>query len=515
MINWNSLGDLHAIKKIGTIIRNWFDLDIFYCDKTLNLKSLGNPQNLFLKLLIEKIGGEQNFSQELKRSLEVLGKGEVIFTLAGTKGVAIDIALDGETQGKAIAFPYLGDNTTSGEEAEIIQALVSVGATKVEATEAVKKVNRPDINNQEKLSELVTLVAEEIVDYQSAQDRRDEIVSKLSSELSDKYRYHNIIGKSKEMQKVYSLLDKVKKSESNILIEGENGTGKELVAKAIHYNSPRGEKLFMEINCSAFNENLLDSELFGHVKGSFTGATKDKPGLFEMADGGTIFLDEVGDTSLSMQVKLLRVIQEGTYLPVGGTSQKSTNVRVICATNKKIKEMIVSGEFREDLYYRLNVINVDLPPLRSREGDVPLLMEYFLKKRCDSMGVPLKDFAKKTKEKMIDYSWPGNVRELENEIERLVVLSGDEKNITPDSLSARILDASGITLSGEGGGLIPTSGNLKKAIAELERAMIGEGLIRCNFNKSRLAKELGISRASLIMKVEKYGLDKRVSREVA
>ncbi|RLA62456.1 MAG: nitrogen fixation protein NifA [Epsilonproteobacteria bacterium] len=515
MINWNSLGDLHAIKKLGTIVKNWFDLDTFYCDSNQNLKSLGRPQNLFLKLLIEKIGGEQSFSHELKRSLEILGAGDVIFELAGCKGIALDVVIEGEIQGKAIAYPFLGDNTTSGEAAEIIQELISVGASKAEATEAVKKIKRPGPQDQDKLVELVTLVAEEITDYQDAQNKRDELVSQLSSELSEKYRYHNIIGKSKEMQKIYSLLDKIKKSESNILIEGDNGTGKELVAKAIHYNSPRSEKLFLEVNCSAFNENLLDSELFGHVKGAFTGAIKDKPGLFEMVDGGTIFLDEIGDTSLAMQVKLLRVIQEGTFLSVGGTSQKHTDVRVICATNKNIKEIIITGEFREDLYYRLNVINVNLPPLRNREGDIPLLMEYFLKKRCDSMGVALKDFAKKTKEKMLNYSWPGNVRELENEIERLVVLSGDEKNITPDSLSPRILEISGIALAGEGAGFVPTSGGLKKAVAELERVMIGEGLTRCSFNKSRLAKELGISRASLIMKVEKYGLDKRKSKEVA
>ncbi len=515
MISWKNLNDLHAIKKIGTIIKSWFDLDIFYCDANLNLKGLDNPQNLFLKLLLEKMGGNQNFSQELKRALEVLNANESVFEVAGAKGIAINIDMNGESQGMAIAYPYLGDNTTSGEEAEIIKLLTSIGADKSEATEAVKKVRRPEAEYQDRLNELVTLVAEEIVDYQSAQDKRDEIDHKLSSELSDKYRYHNIIGKSKEMQKIYTLLDKVKKSESNILIEGENGTGKELVAKAIHYNSPRGEKLFLEINCSAFNENLLDSELFGHTKGSFTGAIKDKPGLFEMADGGTIFLDEIGDTSQAMQVKLLRVIQEGTFIPVGGTSQKTTDCRVISATNKNVKEMMATGEFREDLYYRLNVINIDLPPLRARAGDVPLLMEYFLKKRCDSMGVPLKDFAKKTKERMMDYNWPGNVRELENEIERLVVLSGDEKNISPDGLSPRILDAGGISIGRGEGGFIPTSGSLKKAVAELERAMIGEGLIRCNFNKSRLAKELGISRASLIMKVEKYGLDKRKIKEVA
>ena len=190
----------------------------------------------------------------------------------------------------------------------------------------------------------------------------------------------------------------------------------------------------MAVNCSAFNDNLLDSELFGHMKGAFTGAHKDKKGVFEVSNGGTLFLDEIGDMTMSMQVKLLRVLQEGTFLPVGGTSPKKVNVRVIAATNKPLKEMIAKGLFREDLYYRINVINVALPSLRERFEDIPVLMDHFLEKKCAEMGLELKTWSKKTIEKLIDYKWPGNVRELQNEVERLVVLTGDDKNIPPDIL---------------------------------------------------------------------------------
>ena len=259
------------------------------------------------------------------------------------------------------------------------------------------------------------------------------------------------------------------------------------------------------MNCSAFNENLLDSELFGHVKGAFTGAIRDKKGLFEVADKGTLFLDEIGDMSPTMQVKLLRVVQEGTLTPVGGTEQRKVDVRVVAATNKDLKEMIELGTFREDLYYRINVINLVVPPLRERKEDIPVLVDHFLARGCKEKGVPLKAFAKRAMEKIYDYPWPGNIRELENEIERVLVLSGDEDRIAAELLSARIRDW-GESSKVQG---VRVAGKLKDALEELEKTMIKEGLRRTNWNKSRLAKELGISRAGLIMKVDKYGLDKR------
>ncbi|MBF0208987.1 MAG: sigma 54-interacting transcriptional regulator, partial [Oligoflexia bacterium] len=242
---------------------------------------------------------------------------------------------------------------------------------------------------------------------------------------------------------------------------------------------------------------------------------------FEMAHGGTLFLDEIGDTGLTMQVKLLRVLQEGTFLPVGASAPRKVNVRIITATNRDLKTMISKGEFREDLYYRINVININIPPLRDRKEDIPILFEHFLEKKCDEMGCAPKVVSKKCLEKLLDYYWPGNVRELENEIERIVVLASDSKTITPDMLSAKIIEYKNTpsfiklneglvkTTISETGTLGTSLGTLKEAIEELETLMIREGLRRCNFNKSKLAKELGISRAGLIMKVDKYGLDKR------
>jgi len=308
------------------------------------------------------------------------------------------------------------------------------------------------------------------------------------------------------MQTLYSLLDKIKGADSTVLIQGENGTGKELIAKAIHYNSLRKDKAFIIQNCSAFNDNLLESELFGHVKGSFTGAIRDKKGLFEMADKGTFFLDEIGDTSPTMQVKLLRVLQEGTFLPVGATESRRVDVRIVAATNRNLKEMVENGTFREDLYYRLNVINLGVPALRERKEDIPFLAEYFINRaQPDVDAANKKVLTKRALEKLYDYAWPGNVRELQNEMERLIVLAGAETKITADMLSPKILEL-GDKNKVQGARL---HGKLKDALEDLEREMIKEGLRRTGWNKSKLAKELGISRAGLIMKVEKYGLDKR------
>jgi transcriptional regulator with PAS, ATPase and Fis domain len=244
--------------------------------------------------------------------------------------------------------------------------------------------------------------------------------------------------------------------------------------------------------------------LFGHIKGSFTGALKDKKGLFEMADKGTFFLDEIGDTSPQMQVKLLRVLQEGTFMSVGSTEMKKVDVRIIAATNRNLKEMVEQGTFREDLYYRLNVINLRVPPLRERKEDIPLLAEFFLQKSAEG-GTKRVSLTKRALEKLYDYPWPGNVRELQNEMERLVVLAGDDTKILPEMLSPKILEIADKSKV-QGARL---QGKLKDALEELEREMIREGLRRTGWNKSKLAKELGISRAGLIMKVEKYALDKR------
>jgi transcriptional regulator with PAS, ATPase and Fis domain len=313
--------------------------------------------------------------------------------------------------------------------------------------------------------------------------------------------YDAIIGSSARMQELYALLDRVVRSESTVLIQGENGTGKELVARAIHNGSSRHERRFVVTNCSAFNDNLLDSELFGHKRGAFTGAVADKAGLFEVADTGTFFLDEIGDMSPALQVKVLRVLQEGTFNRVGDTDTRKVDVRIIAATNRDLKQMVERGQFREDLYYRINVINLVLPSLRERRDDIPLLLQHFLDKhrRNGGRGKRLSD---ECIARMMAYPWPGNVRELENEVERLVVLSGDDPVIEEDLLSPRIRHHAAPAIEEP---VSPSS--LPDAVEQLERRMILDALRRNRWNKTRASAELKVSRRNLIRLVQKYGLE--------
>ena len=312
--------------------------------------------------------------------------------------------------------------------------------------------------------------------------------------------YHGIIGAAPVMQELYVLLDRAAPSDATVLIQGENGTGKELVARAIHEGSDRRDRRFVVTNCSAFNDNLLDSELFGHKRGAFTGAVADKPGLFELADSGTFFLDEIGDMSPALQVKVLRVLQEGTFNRVGDTEMRQVDVRIIAATNRDLQAMVAAGQFREDLFYRIHVITVTLPPLRERKEDIPLLIEHFLARhRRQKTKRLMPDCAAR----MLAYPWPGNVRELENEIERLVVLAGDEPMIGAELLSPRIRQWA----PAEEVELEPQPDSLPAAVEALERRMIGAAMRRHGGNKTRAAEELKVSRRNLIRLVQKYQLE--------
>ncbi len=519
MIKWKDMTELLVVSKLDQVLTKWFGTEMIFTDNHYKIRSKHLDRDYqyksnFLKVMMNLNYGHEYMSQDIERIALELQQSphntiicDTFFT--GIKCVASRVVLDGEYIGSVMAYPVQLHSVTSDESEKLIAQLKECGAKDEDITVALEGVKKLDIHQIEYLKDLVDLVGGEINTFHDEISKREDRIQELNSELGEKYRYHTMIGKSKKMQAIYRLLEKISLSESSVFIQGENGTGKELVAKAVHFFSPRKDNLFLAVNCSAFNDNLLDSELFGHMKGSFTGAIKDKKGLFEMAHGGTLFLDEIGDTSLSMQVKLLRVLQEGTYLPVGATAPKKVDVRIIAATNKNIKEMMAKGEFREDLYYRINVINVQIPSLKERADDIPILMDHFVAKKCEEMGVATKTVARKTLEKLLNYPWPGNVRELENEMERVVVLSGQEKMIMPDMLSPRILDFGASPAVASKG--INFNATLKEAQEELEKIMIKEGLKRCNFNKSKLAKELGMSRASLIMKVEKYGLDRRIS----
>ncbi|MGE5350763.1 MAG: sigma-54-dependent transcriptional regulator [Acidobacteriota bacterium] len=318
----------------------------------------------------------------------------------------------------------------------------------------------------------------------------------LSDEISR--GYEEIIGRSAPMKSVFSVVDQVALSDSTVLIQGESGTGKELIARAIHRKSKRNLNPFIKINCGALNENLLESELFGHEKGSFTGAYKLKKGRFELADTGTLFLDEIGDITPSMQVKLLRVLQEGEFERVGGEFTIKSDVRIIAATNRDLKKMIQEEKFRQDLYYRLSVIPVTLPPLRERKEDIALLTDFFLKRQSQRYNQPLKSISNEGLSLMLNYSWPGNIRELENLVERLFVIS------TAEEVDTSLI---GHYLFGNQPPKAPYEAlPLEDALFELEKNMITDAMKKAQGVKNRAAKILGISTSVLYYKLEKFGL---------
>lgn len=513
-INWDEFDHIHVIKRLRHVLNSFWNVDVVFTDERGGLKSFDTNRNNFsnaaISFLLQKESAQTSFAEFVIKAIEDLRVSENRYAIrkwemAGWDAMVFPIMIENDFMGCVVAMGFFKDSNTQQRLSEVRERLAAFGASGDIIEKSLSKLAYLNDQERDHFCELVGLVAEEIVTLHLEITRREDRISELQKEIGSRYKYDNMIGKSKPMQSLYALLDKIKNADSTVLIQGENGTGKELIAKAIHYNSPRKDKAFVIQNCSAFNDNLLESELFGHVKGSFTGAIKDKKGLFEVADKGTFFLDEIGDTSPQMQVKLLRILQEGTFTPVGSTEMHKVDVRVIAATNRNLKEMVEQGTFREDLYYRLNVINTRVPPLRERKEDIPLLAEFFLHKACDAQNRSKVMLTKRALEKLYDYPWPGNVRELQNEMERAVVLAGEETKILPEMLSPKIMEIAEKSKV-QGARL---QGKLKDALEDLEREMIKEGLRRTGWNKSKLAKELGISRAGLIMKVEKYGLDKR------
>ncbi len=324
----------------------------------------------------------------------------------------------------------------------------------------------------------------------------DKLVQK---KLKERYRFENIVGKSKEMQKVFTMIDKVAKTNTTVLINGESGTGKELIAKAIHFNSLRAGKPFVSIDCGALPDDLLESELFGHVKGSFTGAISTKQGLFEVADGGTLFLDEIGETSQAMQAKLLRSLQEREIRAVGATKTIKVDVRVIAATNRNLDEEVRRDNFRKDLFYRISVIALSLPKLCQRREDILILTEHFFKK-YPGHGGKLKKISQECLDLFMEYRWPGNVRELENAIESAVTLS-ERDTISLEDLPLRMREASPEPKQGQN-----VEDSLKGKVEEFEKELIAKTLNEIGGNKNLVAKILKMTRRNLDYKIKRYGL---------
>ncbi len=336
----------------------------------------------------------------------------------------------------------------------------------------------------------------------------------LRQVVRDRFHFGNIIGQSPKMVALYDLLEKVSPTKTNILVTGESGTGKELVAKAIHYNSPRKEKPFVTLNCGAIPESLIESELFGHMKGAFTDAIATKKGLFEVADEGTIFLDEISELPLLMQVKLLRVLQDKEFKRVGGTEDIRVDVRIIAATNKEIEEAVKEKRFREDLFYRLNVIQIKLPPLRDRREDIQILANHFLKKYSQELSKNIVKISPEALQILLNYGYPGNVRELQNIIERAVALESGE-DLTAHNLSS-YLSEQPLLKKGAMDIEIPNEGiDLEKMVEDLERTLLLKALDKTKGIKKRAAELLHINFRSMRYRLEKYGLNHGSDSELA
>lgn len=378
--------------------------------------------------------------------------------------------------------------------------MMTAHGTVDKAVEAMQKGAYTYILKPFENDRLVLFAKKAISTYQVVKENR-----MLRDAVSSQYQFANIVGKSKPMKDIFETVKKVAPTQATVLIQGESGTGKELVAKAIHFNSPRHDKPFVPVNCSAFVDTLLESELFGHEKGAFTGASAMKKGRFELADGGTLFLDEIGELSQNLQVKLLRILQERTFERVGGIKPIPTDIRLIAATNKNLEEEMARGNFREDLYYRLNVVRITIPPLKERREDIRLLVNHFIKKYIDERksDVPINGVDQEVEHLFYTYQWPGNIRELENLIERAMILCPGQL-ITASDLPRELKSSIDNTLHLDG---IPADAGLYETLAKIEQTMILRALKMTNNVQSHAAQLLGIGKSGLNQKIKKYKLD--------
>ncbi|MBF0482732.1 MAG: sigma-54-dependent Fis family transcriptional regulator [Desulfovibrionaceae bacterium] len=365
------------------------------------------------------------------------------------------------------------------------------GAVEAMKLGALDYVTKPFSND-----ELMLTVAKAA---QFATAQRENVM--LRASLADRFGAHQIIGSSKALRRVLDLVLRAAPTRSTVLITGESGTGKELVAKALHYSSPRKDGAFVSVNCMAFNPGVLESELFGHEKGSFTGAVARRRGRFELADGGTLFLDEIGELSADLQVKLLRVLQERKFERVGGGESIDVDIRIVAASNRDLREAVARGEFREDLYYRLNVVHVEMPPLRERREDVPLLSMHFLERYARENSKTFRGFSPEAVEYLSAYEWPGNVRQLQNVVERCVVLAASDQ-IEVEDLPAEIKDEESQYKSAVD--LLPVQIDLADTLEKIEAALIRRALAKSGFVQVKAADMLGVSKSLLQYKLKKY-----------
>lgn len=379
--------------------------------------------------------------------------------------------------------------------------IMTAFATADTAIEAMKKGAYDYIQKPFKVDEIRVVVERGLASRRLVYENL-----RLKQQVTKRYSFHNLIGRSAAMQKIFNVIERVADTRTNVLITGESGTGKELIAKAIHHNSRRKTQRMVTVNCGAIPENLIESELFGHVKGAFTGATSHKKGMFQAADGGTLFLDEIGELPMHLQVKLLRALQERFIRPVGSNHEVAVDVRVIAATNQNLESAIAEGRMREDLYYRLKVIEIQLPPLRERVEDIPPIARHFLARYASEMGRSIEDFDPAALEVLLRHRFSGNVRELENVIERAVTFENSSM-ITVDSLPPYVVTGpSSLVDNGALNALPPEGLDLEAVLQEVEQRLLKKALVRTQGNRTEAAKLLHISFRAMRYKLEKYKL---------
>ncbi len=441
---------------------------------------------LILSAVLEEEGFETLTANSGHEALEILKNSDVDLVLTDMKMSAMD------------GIELLENVKRKDPELPVI--MMTAYGTVEKAVEAMQKGAYNYILKPFDNESLVIYVKKAVTVYQVVKENR-----RLRHDVESRYSFGNIIGKSKVMQDVFDIIRKIAPSNATVLIEGESGTGKELVAKAIHFNSPRRDQAFVAVNCSAFAETLLESELFGHEKGAFTGAGAMKKGRFELADRGTLFLDEIGELSPNLQVKLLRVLQEKSFERVGGIKSVSVDIRIIAATNKTLKTEVLKGNFREDLFYRLNVLPVVLPPLRRRTEDIRPLLIHFIRKYADERksDIPIKGIDPAVERLFYDYEWPGNIRELENVIERASILCPGGV-ITVSDLPKDFKNNAYSMLHLEG---IPANADLNETLMMIEKKMIQRALEITGNVQAHAAELLGIGKSGLHQKIRKYKLD--------
>ena len=436
----------------------------------------------------------------------------------GHDGVAVNSGEEGLAQMRARSFDLVISDYRMDEMdgLDVLKAIkgdwpetdvvINTAHGTIEIAVEAMKMGAVDFITKDLPREAIRLKIERVLEHRTERRERQRLGEEnqyLREEIGERYNFGEIVGGSDQMTAIMGMVKKVAGTDSSVLIYGESGTGKELVARAVHYHSTRCDGPFVKVNCGALPGELVESELFGHEKGAFTSAIRQKKGKFELAQAGTIFLDEIGDVPLQTQVKLLRVLQEKQFDRVGGEQTIDADVRVVAATNRPLKEMVRDGRFREDLFYRLEVIPLLIPPLRERKGDIPELVDLFLKKKCEEMNLGRKELTGEAAAALQRYVWPGNVRELENVIERTVVLSdGDEIGLHDLPLTSEGDDGS-MQSEPIAAGEIP----LNQMLDDLERDLIGRAMEQADRVKTRAAEILGIKTSALYYKLDKYGIE--------